>query len=249
MKIKKLLPTKLAAALNLRRLPVDRFIDREAKAVPAGCLVVDLGAGECNYKHLFGHTRYVGVDLGVGNAGWDYTKLDILGDLSRLPLRAETADVVVCTETLEHLSQPWLFAEEVSRVIKQGGRLLVTVPQMARLHQIPYDFFRYTRFGLASLFERQGFRVDRIDSEGGYFLFLGDTLKHLHGYLFRAAWLRWVFFPFYLISIFACGLFIPLVCRALDPYDKKQRFTMGYTCVFIKGAATPAAPPVAAGGS
>ncbi len=244
MKLKRFLPKGLVDVLALRRRPVDLFVEREAKAVPPGSMVVDLGAGECNYERHFDHARYVGVDLGVGNAGWDYTRLHILADLSWLPLRERTADVVLCTETLEHLSQPWRFAREVSRVVKEGGKLLVTVPQMARLHQIPYDFFRYTRFGLESLFKREGFRAERIDPQGGYFLFLGDTLKHLHGYLFRAAWLRWVFFPFYLVSIVACGLVIPLLCKAIDPYDKKQRFTMGYTGVFVRNGS----PPPPAGG-
>ncbi len=240
MRLKKALPRRLVDVLALRRRPVDLFVERESAAVPAQSLVVDLGCGECDYKAHFAHARYVGVDLGVGREGADYTRLDILGDLARLPLRAETADVVLCTETLEHISQPWVFAREVARVMKRGGRLLLTTPQMARLHQIPHDFFRYTEFGLRSLFEREGLRADRIDPEGGYFLLLGDTLKHLHGHVFRAAWLRWALAPFYLLSRLFCGLVIPLVCLAVDPWDRKRRFTMGYTCVFTKPDGAPA---------
>jgi SAM-dependent methyltransferase len=234
MRLKKLLPRFLADALDLRRAPVDAFVRREAAQVPSGARVVDLGCGECNYKPAFAHTRYLGIDLAVGNAGWDYSRISVLADLVRVPLRDGAADVVLCTETLEHLERPWRFAAEVSRILRPGGTLLLTTPQMARMHQVPYDFFRYTQFGLKSLFEREGLRAERIDPEGGYFIFLGDTFKHFHGHLFRSRWMRFLFFPFYWLSSVLCGLLVPVACRILDPLDDKRRFTMGYTCVFRK---------------
>jgi len=195
-------------------------------------VVVDLGCGECQYESAFTHCRYYGVDMAVGNEGWDYTRLHVLADLARAPIRDGVADVVVCTETLEHLSQPWVFAGEVTRLLKPGGKLLLTTPQMARLHQIPHDFFRYTPFGLESLFK--GLSKQSIEPEGGYFLFLGDTLKHFHGHLFRSKWLRYGLFPLYWLTTILGNTLVPLTCMALDPLDNKQRFTMGYTCVFLK---------------
>ncbi len=237
MRLKRLFPRGLRNVLDLRRRPIDLFVEREAPKVAANSLVVDVGCGECNYKKRFAHTRYVGVDLAVGNAGWDYAKIDVLADLTRIPMRDSVADVVLCTETLEHLERPWRFAEEAARILKPGGRLLLTVPHISRMHQVPYDFFRYTEWGLKSLFMRHGLTVARLDHEGGYFIVLGDILKHFSGHLFRASWARWVFFPLYMLTSVACGLVIPLLCLALDGLDRKRRFTIGFTGVFVKAAA------------
>ena len=59
-----------------------------AERLPAGARVLDAGAGEGQYARYFSRQRYAGVDLGVGDAAWDYSKLDALADLTALPFRA-----------------------------------------------------------------------------------------------------------------------------------------------------------------
>ncbi len=243
MRFKMFLPGFFRDYIELRRRPIDRFIEREAPAVPAGSVVVDLGAGEGHYRERFAHARYYGIDLAIGNQGWDYSGLSALADLTRLPLRDGAADVVVCTETLEHLARPWVFAAEAARVLKPGGTLLLTTPMLARLHQAPHDYYRYTAHGLEALFRDAGLDVVRIDPQGGYFLFLGDTLKHAHGHFFRSAVLRYGLFPLYWLTTILGHTLLPVLARILDPLDSKRRFTMGHTAVFRKPPANSVAGP------
>jgi len=66
-----------------------------ARGLPAGARVLDAGAGEGRYAALFAGQRYCGVDLGVGDAAWDYGGLSAMADLGALPFRAATFDAAI----------------------------------------------------------------------------------------------------------------------------------------------------------
>ncbi len=126
--------------------------------------VLDVGAGEFNrYSGYFKYSEYVRMDpRHVEHA-------DVVGSADNIPLPDESFDSVVCTQVFEHLENPQKSAEEIYRVLRKGGYVLLTVPQMNELHEEPYDFFRYTKFGLKSMFEKPGFEVVEIDQRGGYY--------------------------------------------------------------------------------
>ena len=146
---------------------ITKFVADTARTLPAHRRVLDAGAGECTYKQYFRHCEYYAIDLGVGDAEWNYTRLDCIASLERLPLASETFDVVLCTQTLEHLAHPWLSLRELYRVLKIGGKLYVTAPMSHVEHQIPHDFFRYTSFGLNSLLTEAGFSSVQVEPFGG----------------------------------------------------------------------------------
>ena len=66
-----------------------------ARALPAGARVLDAGAGEGQYAHHFARQRYCGVDLAVGDAAWDYSRLDAVADLTALPFRDGAFDAAL----------------------------------------------------------------------------------------------------------------------------------------------------------
>jgi SAM-dependent methyltransferase len=126
--------------------------------------VLDVGAGEFNrYAGHFKYSEYIRMDTRHGD------KVDLVGSADSIPLEDNIFDSVVCTQVFEHLEHPEKSAKEIYRVLKPGGYLLVTVPQMNELHEEPYDFFRYTKFGLASLFGSAGFKVIEVNQRGGFF--------------------------------------------------------------------------------
>jgi len=126
--------------------------------------VLDVGAGECDrYSDFFNSTQYIKMDVKAGK------NIDIVGSVEKIPFDDESFDCVVCTQVFEHLKGPALGAQEIYRVLKTGGNLLLTVPQINELHEEPYDFFRYTKFGVMQIFEGAGFKLVEYSQRGGFF--------------------------------------------------------------------------------
>jgi SAM-dependent methyltransferase len=176
----------LPKAFSARRWHINRFVRWAAASLTPGSVILDAGAGECAYKPLFVHCRYIAIDVATGESTWDYRSLDAIALLDHLPFAANRFDAVLCTETLEHLEWPRESVAELHRVIRPGGRLFVTVPMNHSEHQVPYDYFRYTSFGLRSVLERAGFCSVRIAPLGTRLARWHDEIRFIEDHL--AAW-------------------------------------------------------------
>ena len=121
--------------------------------------VLDVGAGAQPYRPLLpSGSRYRAIDVAVaGEAfGYDVPDTDYFeGDL--WPADDASVDIVLATETLEHVPEPRVFLAEARRVLRPGGRIVLTVPFAARWHYIPHDYWRYTPSSLMKLLEGAGF--------------------------------------------------------------------------------------------
>lgn len=147
--------------------------------------MLDVGVAERPYGEVFRpHVeRYVGLDyppalLQIQPELWnilDRTReaMDVFGDGNRMPFRDACFDSVLCTEVLEHLTTPERCLREVGRVLKPGGRLLLTVPFTQPLHQLPQDYYRFTPGSLEDLAVRAGLEVESIEARGNFASALG----------------------------------------------------------------------------
>ncbi len=149
------------------RWHITRFVRSVAGRLPPGASLLDAGAGECAYKGFFAHCRYVAMDLAVGESSWNYANLDCLARLDGLPLADGSVDAVLCTQVLEHLEWPREAVREFHRVLKPGGVLYLTAPMAQAEHQVPFDYFRYTSFGLRTILREAKFDAPRIEPLGG----------------------------------------------------------------------------------
>lgn len=152
---------------DVARWYVTRFVESVAKSLPADSSILDAGAGESVYKKFFSHCNYKAIDLAIGESRWNYTNLDYVGHLHAMPIEDETFDAILCTQVLEHLEWPRESIKEMYRVLKPGGKIYLTVPMAHEEHQTPYDFFRYTSYGLESICKHAGFYDIKISPFGG----------------------------------------------------------------------------------
>jgi SAM-dependent methyltransferase len=159
--------TRRSRLEDLGRWYVTQFVEKVAASLQPGTLLLDAGAGECAYKRFFSDCRYFAIDLAVGDAGWNWANVDAFARLDVLPLPDESVDAILCTQVLEHLENPHASVQEFFRVLRKRGILYMTVPMAHREHQVPFDFFRYTSFGLRSLLRGAGFRDFEIAPFGG----------------------------------------------------------------------------------
>ena len=79
----------------------------------------------------------------------------VFGDGKHLPFRDASVDTVLSTEVLEHVPRPELLVREMARVVKPGGKLLITVPFIQPLHELPSDYFRFTPSSLRAFAEER----------------------------------------------------------------------------------------------
>ena len=124
--------------------------------------VLDFGCGTKPYESLFSNaTHYTGVDIEVSGHNHADSKVDVFYDGKTLPFIDGNFDSVVSFEVFEHLFNIDEVLAEVSRVLKPGGRLLVTIPFAWEEHEILYDFARYTSYGIEHVLRQAGFDVVR----------------------------------------------------------------------------------------
>lgn len=133
--------------------------------------VLDLGGGSFNrYLSAAKGFQRVSLDIAVAN------RPDVIADVHQLPLRTASFPCVLCTQVLEHVQHPRRVIQQISRVLRPDGALLLTVPQWNELHEEPHDYYRYTCYGLRQLVEEAGLDVVRIEQRGAFWAQLGQIL-------------------------------------------------------------------------
>ena len=159
--------------LNSSRVYLLDFARRAAASIPPGAAVLDAGAGKTPYKSLFEHAHYESADFcQVDDKA--YGEITYVCDLAHIPVTDNKYDLVLLTQVLEHVPEPRPVLQELYRIIKPGGALWLTAPLYYEEHDIPYDFYRYTQYGLSHLMNTTGFKIEELTWLEGYY----GTLSH-----------------------------------------------------------------------
>lgn len=210
-----------------------RFVRRAAASIRTGQSIIDIGAGELKYKPHFTHCRYVSNDLCVGDQDWNYDEIDIVSSAYDIPVEAYSFDAVLCIQVLEHLDAPDRAFQEFNRILKPGGRVFLSAPLLAGEHQQPHDFFRYTRYGYATLGERHGFRIISIEQHGGSAIAV-ETLSWAAFWevlpIRRQTLSRYALY----FLLYPMKLLTGALALLLDQLDRKKSMTINYDVIYEK---------------
>lgn len=219
-----------------------RLVAYAASCVPAGALVLDAGAGQCPHRKYFSHARYESTDF-IQNPD---NSINYVCDIQNMTCPSGHYDAALCVQVLDDIPDPQRAVNELFRVLKPGGSLFLTAPLSGRVHNEPYHFFHFSRFGLELMFKKAGFEVVSITPRGGIFWYYAYLVKRTPKYvlrqlqtrrdaatgasrLFRSAALAaaramcWLSKPFTEYAI-------PILLFHLDGLDSERAFTLGYAC-------------------
>ncbi len=131
--------------------------------------LLDFGCGSKPYKQYFkNYTEYVGCDIEVSGHSHKDENIDVYYNGETLPFENETFDSIFSSEVFEHIFNLEPIIQELNRVLRIDGDMLITVPFVWNEHEVPYDFGRYTSFGLTNLLERNGFKVIELRKSTSY---------------------------------------------------------------------------------
>ncbi len=182
--------------------------------------LIDLGCGTAPYKNYFLKyaDNYIGVD-------WTKTshnsKADVVSDLNKkIELDDNTADSIVSLSVMEHLCEPQIFLNESYRILKPGGVMILQVPWQWWIHEEPYDYFRYTPYGLKYLFKKAGFHNIEIEAQTGFFTTWFIKINYFSRRFIRGPRLLKLLIKTFLIPFWTIN---QILAPYLDKLDKNWR--------------------------
>ena len=168
----------------------ENWIKKTLSELPVGSKLLDAGAGESQHKKYCDHLEYISQDFaeydGVGDGKGqqtqtrDHSELDIVSDITDIPVEDHTFDAVMCIEVLEHVPNPPAAIEELDRVLKPKGHLIITAPFSSLTHYSPYHFSS----GFNRYFYQHhlgtGYDPIEITPNGNYFEFVASEIKRIN---------------------------------------------------------------------
>lgn len=166
------------------------WMEKTLKNIQAGSKILDAGAGELKFKKYCDHLIYVSQDFGQydgkGNSEglqtktWDNSKLDIVSDITSMPVENACFDAVMCNEVLEHVPDPLSALKELDRVLKVEGYLILTAPFCSLTHFAPYHFSTgFSRYFYEKHLHELNYEILDIHANGNYFEYLAQELRRL----------------------------------------------------------------------
>lgn len=120
--------------------------------------ILDLGCGEKPYSNLFKTANYIGLDYENSTHEIKNLTADIYYDGNKIPFDNNYFDALLCTEVITHVKDFVNIIGEIHRVMKPGGKALITLPFIWFENEPPNDYYRFTSWGSMAIFS-DGFKI------------------------------------------------------------------------------------------
>jgi SAM-dependent methyltransferase len=170
----------------------DRWLAQALAVVPAGWRILDAGAGELKNKALCSHLNYVSQDVcqyegkgdaqGLQTGTWDTSQIDLVCDIVDVPEPDASFDAILCSEVFEHLPDPLKAIKEFARLLRPGGRLIVTAPFASLVHFAPHHYATgFSRYWYQYHLPQGNFEILELTANGDWFSYLKQEICRLPG--------------------------------------------------------------------
>ena len=207
-------------------------------SVPSGHRILDAGAGELRNKPLCDHLNYVSQDFGqYAGAGdgkglqknkWDTSQVDIVCDITSIPEPDASFDAILCSEVLEHLPEPTKAIDEFARLLKPGGKLILTAPFASLVHFAPYHYCTgFSRYWYEYHLPLRGFKIQDLSPNGDWFAYCRQELMRLGSTARRYGDWSWPL-------AYALGVFGLLYFRLRGGQKADDLACFGWHCLGVK---------------
>lgn len=169
------------------------WLKQTLAALPAGARILDAGAGELENRRHCGHLEYISqdfcqydgrsgraIDEGLHSTSWDTSRIDLVGDITAIPAPDASFDAVLCSEVLEHVPEPTHALDEFARLLKPGGKLILTAPFASLVHMAPYHYCSgFSRYWYEYHLPLRGFNIVEITANGDWFSYIEQELTRI----------------------------------------------------------------------
>lgn len=202
---------------------IDWFVIRLARKYDRpGKKLLDVGAGECKYKKHFKKLVYKSQDVKQNT----YKTIDYVGEVKG------KYDYILCTQVLEHVKKPEEMFQEFKRLLKPGGKLFLSTNFIYQIHMVPDDYWRFTEYGLKHLGKIAGFKIEKLEQQGGIFQVLAYLLitLPLRIGLEKQRWSCWL----YIILFSPLIMILNLTAVGVDRIFKTKSLAINYGVVYKK---------------
>lgn len=181
---------KKIVGVNINEKRRNQWLANTLTSIPAKLRILDAGAGELRNKPLCAHLVYVSQDFcqyeGVGDAQglqtgrWDTSKIDLVCDIVNIPEPDASFDVILCSEVFEHLPDVQKALDEFSRLLKPGGKLIITAPFASFVHFAPYHYATgFSRYWYEYHLPSRNFEIQELTPNGDWFSYLKQEILRL----------------------------------------------------------------------
>ena len=187
-------------------------IKKCSKDIVGGSLL-DVGCGSKPYKGLFKVDEYIGLDIEESGHDHSTSEVDIFYDGNEIPFDNSKFDHVFASEVFEHVFNLDELLKEINRVTKKGGSLLITLPFVWDEHEEPYDFARYSSFGITDILKKHGYTVINLHKSTSY---IGTIFQMFAAYISQVIlpenrFIRIALTPFCVAPFNMIGIFLSYI--------------------------------------
>jgi SAM-dependent methyltransferase len=134
------------------------FLEEQVAELKPEAKILDIGSGRGDFARVLTGRHFLSVEI------YPYPEVDVVCDLTKVvPLRASSFDVVLLMNVCEHVFQPNKLIAVAQNLLTKGGKIIVTIPFMLKIHQAPFDFGRYTNFALEKMADENDLKIEKFE--------------------------------------------------------------------------------------